>query len=524
MVSLKKAWSVLEIGGYMCININDIRGHPTFVHRMIRDVNTYLDSIYLGPISYSKIDKDKIVSPQPVWCWRKSTSFEIDPKLRVEKITYKNKNFNIIQEGYMPGGSKQRMYKAFDIKQDYFVYAGPSTGLAQVAMGLIGKYWKKYPIMFTYSITSLTVRALQYGVRVVLKSAGLKELQDISTKYAKELNAYLCPFGFDSPQLRKALTDNVKKNSDFTPSRLWTAIGSATLINSLYKVWDIKYFGVQVGRKVWPDMINDKTKLFISPKKFTEDTWAPYPTIYNYDGKTWDFAQNGMSGDYIWTVGTSYVLTDGEPSEWYKKWLIIKRLGLSKNYLMLAVNLGGILKPLPSSSSIWKFVKDPANTKKILLEKYPVPKVQKNTVGTQVCVNEMRYTLDPYHFNLFKDDPDIYNLAIRYDCLGVKMNRYISIYKKLYELGARIDALSSPLTVPEGFKFCSPYAEDKNSLGSFFKVELSEPFVLRPPCILIDKALERAKTMKLNCFCILPKKYLMGKLIFELEDAVVFEL
>ena len=53
-VTLIKVWSVLDIKGYMCININQKHKNEKYVSSMIKFVNSKLDSShYLGIISYS---------------------------------------------------------------------------------------------------------------------------------------------------------------------------------------------------------------------------------------------------------------------------------------------------------------------------------------------------------------------------------------------------------------------------------------------------------------------------------------
>lgn len=69
MVSLKKAFDHLIVGGYMVININEIRNEKPFVVRMIDEMNDYPRAKYLGCIS-QYTDRSK-KSPQPFWIWKK---------------------------------------------------------------------------------------------------------------------------------------------------------------------------------------------------------------------------------------------------------------------------------------------------------------------------------------------------------------------------------------------------------------------------------------------------------------------
>lgn len=76
LVSLKKAWDVLNACGHMVIIINNIRGKPDFVMRMVSEVSTWEHAEYLGVLSYAdKINEGgsdiKYKSPQPMWIWKK---------------------------------------------------------------------------------------------------------------------------------------------------------------------------------------------------------------------------------------------------------------------------------------------------------------------------------------------------------------------------------------------------------------------------------------------------------------------
>lgn len=67
LFSLKKAWEHLIKTGYMMIIINNKRGFPDFVGRMIAEVLKFKNSEYLGAISYT----EEYRSPQPIWIFHK---------------------------------------------------------------------------------------------------------------------------------------------------------------------------------------------------------------------------------------------------------------------------------------------------------------------------------------------------------------------------------------------------------------------------------------------------------------------
>ena len=310
--ALNKACDHLNVGGHMIIVINDIRDGPSYVKNMIDEVNKRLDVKYLGLIGYAEVNKGKIRSPQPMWIWQKIEPIVISPPLEIIKARAGDRTYNVFQECQMPGGSKQRMYNAFaNVKEPEIVYAGPNIGLAQVALGIIAKYWGKKATLFTNGIrdgvSNLTARAMTYGVRVNLHNEALKDLQIRAERYAKENGAYICPFGFDSPELQESFIKEITRWKLPKPEKIWLVSGSGTLINMLYQIFpDANYGAVQVGKTIWPDQINDKTQLYVHPLKFsmTANVLPPYPSVPEYDAKAWEFIlKHGKDGDYIWNVG-----------------------------------------------------------------------------------------------------------------------------------------------------------------------------------------------------------------------------
>ncbi len=83
MASLRKAWEVLDKGGHMAIVINNIRGKPDFVMRMVSNVSHFPHADYLGVLSYAEYRPHKghdaakqsysYKSPQPIWMWCKKS-------------------------------------------------------------------------------------------------------------------------------------------------------------------------------------------------------------------------------------------------------------------------------------------------------------------------------------------------------------------------------------------------------------------------------------------------------------------
>ncbi|ARA72087.1 hypothetical protein BNJ_00262 [Kaumoebavirus] len=69
--ALKKAWELLARGGTMAININDVRGGPQYVVKMIGYASKLPNSKFRGVIGYGDNSRGKPVPGQPIWCWTK---------------------------------------------------------------------------------------------------------------------------------------------------------------------------------------------------------------------------------------------------------------------------------------------------------------------------------------------------------------------------------------------------------------------------------------------------------------------
>lgn len=287
-----------------------------------------MDSEYHGIISSSlmKVKKGKIKhsNTYSLLIWKKTEPLEISPPLRTIKVSHNQMQFTVIQEGVMVGGSKQRMYKGFsNIKEREIVYAGPNTGMAQVALSIIGKYWGKDVTIFTNSTpggsyTRMTARAARYGAKIMLQADKtiLGTVENKAKTYCRGKNqgkkddAYCCPFGLDSKELREAWVEEVKSliPPDMKPKRMWLATGSGTLVKMLNDVFpDTEFHAVQVGKKINPNLLGNK-KLFIHPVslRFEQPTndLPPYDSVPEYDAKVWSIMmKEGKDGDYIWNVG-----------------------------------------------------------------------------------------------------------------------------------------------------------------------------------------------------------------------------
>ena len=317
-VAIKKCKKQLKLGGHMVLVINQ-KVNEKYIRMMCNYINEEICSLhYLGVISYTKSNRS---NPQPMWIWERCKTIPeklYNPQMVITDHEYKNVNFKVFRDDKLIGGTKQRALVPLMIKskKKTFVYAGPVTGYAQVAMAYCAFLTRKKAVIFLVKQserTPLTKYVATFAPRVEIKEiqdGNLKKIQEIATKYTKETNSYQMAFGGDSPDYVKELCKALKRSlpSGLKPKRIWLVVGSATILKVLYKIFPNTHFNiVQVGKKIWPDqIIADKTTLYISDEKFMDvaKQQPPYPTVATYDAKLWTFfKQHGQSGDYIWNVG-----------------------------------------------------------------------------------------------------------------------------------------------------------------------------------------------------------------------------
>lgn len=334
LFSIKKAWAQLQVGGHLVLVINDMKT-TKYTSRMIRDINKFDNSLYLGVISYADMIGDnvnddanlKIKSPQPMWIWQKIT-IDADPAIHIRDVTFdhiskENISVSVIADDILPGGTKQRGWRFLqDIRESEVVYAGPYNGAAQVALAVGAKLAGKTFTVFLQrphnkSVHPLTIRARMYGANIVFKEAGLQDLQKLAENYVRGGESRrLLAFGLDEPAFIDALTaqlsEKLSEKLSGTVGDIWLVGGSATLVKILYKIYpDRKFHLVQVGKTIWPDQINANTQLYVAPEKFYEPAaiMPPYNTIATYDAKLWRFVLEGAkSGDIVWNVAGEHMV------------------------------------------------------------------------------------------------------------------------------------------------------------------------------------------------------------------------
>ena len=164
------------------------------------------------------------------------------PELIIEPAQHGHKTFNVIRDDYLTGGSKQRgmVPLLLNSPMSEFVYAGPNSGYAQIALAYAAQITKKNCTLFvakTKRDHPCTIKAKQMGANVIRISKGyLENVRRAADKYVlNHSDAELVPFGGDSSNfieymvenIQNALPDSLRENP---PRRMWLVGGSGTLL------------------------------------------------------------------------------------------------------------------------------------------------------------------------------------------------------------------------------------------------------------------------------------------------------
>jgi hypothetical protein len=268
-----------------------------------------------------------------VWVFQKVAPLSLsrinalsNPPIRTLTIGNKLMSFQVYNDGFVVGGTKQRLLGRLlqDIDANEVIYAGPDGGIAQVALAYSAALCNKKATIFlnTYcqgNKPPLVLLAEALGATIHLpdpKSHGrnLEQTQIEATAYAAASpDRHILPFGLRGKPgepnfdlFKEALLESLR--GALAPTRMWLVAGSGFLLDVLHSIWpETKYMVVQVGKRVWPDQLSDKNaELFVAPESFGDraSSQPPYPTVPWYDAKLWQFAtKNWMPGDCIWNVG-----------------------------------------------------------------------------------------------------------------------------------------------------------------------------------------------------------------------------
>lgn len=211
----------------------------------------------------------------------------------------------VVRDDLIPGGSKVRAIDALMNGKAEYVYASPASGYAQIALAIGCAAKGKQATIFTAKRKELhkrTAEARQHGAKIVQVSCGyLTNVQAKARAYAELTGACLLPFGFDSQEIRDALSD-VALSLRINPKEVWTVAGSGTLSRALQAAWPFaRFYAVRIGKE--PDA--GKAEVLNAPEQFERDAQErpPFPSCSNYDAKAWRFIkQVATPGALFWNV------------------------------------------------------------------------------------------------------------------------------------------------------------------------------------------------------------------------------
>lgn len=297
-------------------------------------------------------------------------------------IPYKINNditVNVIRDDLtgFPGGTKERALIKYIKNHDQyseFVYVGPSSGFAQIALTDACVKLKKRATLFLINPPNyepyLSLWCERMGANVKYFSGKISDVEKTAEEYVrvKRGKAFLIPFGLDDPEYSNILLSQLQQAIPLTvePKRLWLTVGSGTLLRVLAEIWPrTEFFPVRVGKdlysdkykpEVWERMGGEERIIKLTaPQKFFErvptDLLPPYPSVANYDAKVWQqvlkYAQNG---DYIWNVAAEdNVLTADHKFYYIKASDYLPPKPTDKDYLQTAREL----IPRVKNGEIW---------------------------------------------------------------------------------------------------------------------------------------------------------------------------
>lgn len=296
-----------------------------FTNREVSDqANSLPGSVYMG----SAYDKTTEVRK---YIWQKNSRLvpklsdreAWNPPVRIEE----HQGFKIINEANLLGGTKQRgsIPLLGILPEKEFIYVGPYTGYAQIALALAAKLNNKIATLFIQKhrpMSYQTLTAIKLGAHVyefTPPNSSLTEMRKRAKEYSEGVgrdvgqDVRLFMLGFQEQEfknslmksLREAIPDTADLNLNITGT-IWIAGGSATLANILYDLFpNAKINIVQIGKAIdW--YINPKrSDFYVAPEQFYEPAQIkpPYVSVPEYDAKVWRFVKkHGKPGDYVWNV------------------------------------------------------------------------------------------------------------------------------------------------------------------------------------------------------------------------------
>ena len=212
----------------------------------------------------------------------------------------------VVRDDLYPGGTKARVtHLLFDDREEY-VYAGPCSGYAQVAVAHACRACGKRATVFVAErrvISERTAAAALAGAGVVEVPHGyLSNVRAKAAAYCRTTGAVLLPFGLADRRVVAGIAD-IARQVWPPPRQVWTVAGSGTLSVALQGAWpDAEVHAVLIGQR---HTSIGRAHLWTAPEKYEQKAKEPPPfaSCDNYDATAWRFIlQHAAAGALFWNV------------------------------------------------------------------------------------------------------------------------------------------------------------------------------------------------------------------------------
>lgn len=316
--------------GYLILHLGDTKSVPLAEPAIMYLLHTFPSLAYLGvigvgnektsrPVWIFQLQDDVVnkvsyyPSYYPVFCGQK-----LQHRISSPPDIIREGRYTIYSDHKIVGGSKRRALHYLIQHNSHakrFLYAGPITGLACVALNEECKYYGKKCVLYLQGKSEDHEKYLKRAT--IHRNGILAILQDQALKEGR-YEDYVLPFGLDNVIFNEHFTTALRIATANIPEprRCWLACGSGVLLRCLATIWKHTIFCVvTVGRKIfldtYPDEMADRFIVYHYPEiegiNFLTPTWKlviPSWTSKEYDGKAYHLmTKYFQEGDVMWNVG-----------------------------------------------------------------------------------------------------------------------------------------------------------------------------------------------------------------------------
>jgi hypothetical protein len=320
-------------------------------------------------INNQKIDNERKLIINKIK--KKITKIIDNPKLNIEEIKLIDKDkdsknntriINIVQDGYLIAGTKQRVSKLFirylldkllknnkDRKIDTLLYAGTMNGFGAIAtaysaykLGLKSKVFLSGDILQSNTRQVNTLLALDSEITICKTYREARNLEwktsnDPHKKWTSLPNYYVVPMGLNdedgkmiellSKQIKKASKGTIldstirikEKNRINEKVRIWCVAGSGGIAGAIRKAFPdaemfiyLVYDGGIYTKKVIEWAMKENITILNNSDKYKNvgnynfnDRKKYYSSVREYDDLIWPYVKKyGKDGDFIWNVAS----------------------------------------------------------------------------------------------------------------------------------------------------------------------------------------------------------------------------